>query len=277
MLPNLPGGNARIEALGVSTSTTTATSPVPSTGVPGVWELLGTTSFAWDGFMLVLSSDPSNDDALIVDIGIGPSGSQIEIVSKLKNNQDSTGGISASTPFIPVGIPAGVDVWVRMESEGDAAVGLAAAYGFQGSIFPSYSRMVQVGYPEATDIAAKGTILSAPSSANTKGPYTQIVASTSESFRALAISLGGGTSFDKTHVALDLAIGPSGSEVVIVSNLFFWMNFGSLGGRVEMWPFTTPILPISIPAGTRIAARHQLGSINGGTDDEIDIIVHGFT
>jgi hypothetical protein len=99
--------------------------------------------------------------------------------------------------------------------------------------------------------ASKGTAVTASATANTKGAWVEIVASTSmESQWAVLSILNDGT--PGKYNLVDIAIGASGQEQVIVPNLFVpGVQTSQLTacGKVA--------IPLNIPAGVRIAARAQ--------------------
>ncbi|KKK94143.1 hypothetical protein LCGC14_2685790 [marine sediment metagenome] len=100
-----------------------------------------------------------------------------------------------------------------------------------------------------------GTGITSNASANTKGLYTQLIASTA--FQATAIMVQHGASATGASFLIDISIGAADSEQVIISNLF------RLAKNDYM---LAPIFPISTPAGSRIAARCQ-DDIGSGTLD----------
>ena len=67
-----------------------------------------------------------------------------------------------------------------------------------------------------------GSTIDAGGTANTKGSYTQMVASTSRDYCALAWCMDSlnVTPANTANFLVDVAIGGAGSEQVIVSNLF---------------------------------------------------------
>ena len=91
------------------------------------------------------------------------------------------------------------------------------------------------------------TTITTGSSANTKGSWTQLVSSTNydASWALLFVDLRNPST---SNVTYDFAVGPSGSESIFLNNLYCnWVDS------------TIPhlLLPISIPAGSRIAVRAQ--------------------
>jgi hypothetical protein len=89
--------------------------------------------------------------------------------------------------------------------------------------------------------------------ANAKGAWAQVVAATAFQYEALQVDLmehngsGGGECF-----LVDIAVGASGSEVVIAPNILFDAN-RSGQGRLSIHLS----LPLSVRAGSRIAVRCQ--------------------
>lgn len=83
---------------------------------------------------------------------------------------------------------------------------------------------------------------------NTKGSYTQITASTAFACDGLIVQLANDAA-DQADFLVDIAIGAAASEVVVAANL--------ICGSTAETPTSSYYLPIAIPAGTRIAARHQ--------------------
>jgi hypothetical protein len=101
--------------------------------------------------------------------------------------------------------------------------------------------------------------LTSGSTAGTKGAYTQLIASTAADAyclwiwaRGVAVSAGDG------RCLIDVAVGPSGSESVILPDL----NFGAAPASNTAHERVMAI-PIYIPKGTRIAARCQRDTASG--------------
>ncbi len=101
----------------------------------------------------------------------------------------------------------------------------------------------------ATGGTGTGTVLTAGATANVKGSYTQMIAATSGDTSFVSIYLAGSDTSNSTGCGIDIAIGPAGSEKVIVSNLMCSGSYGTTS--------TSIALPLSIPAGSRVSARMQ--------------------
>lgn len=92
--------------------------------------------------------------------------------------------------------------------------------------------------------------------ANGKGPWQTAVASAPFAVRHLTLSLQ--QDFAGVPSLLDIAVGPAGSEVVLIENLVTVGN-----GYGDAFPGTWQ-LPVAIPAGARISARAQTPSGSQG-------------
>lgn len=109
--------------------------------------------------------------------------------------------------------------------------------------YPSgYGRIIPISIPY---------INLANGAANTKGAYTQLTASLGADIDALLIT---GSVVDVYNL-VDVAVGASGSEVVVVPNFFLNRE----GDLVQ----TPMVLPCKIPQGTRVAARYQSNAGGG--------------
>lgn len=97
--------------------------------------------------------------------------------------------------------------------------------------------------------SSRGTQLTGSVSANTKGSFTQLIASTANDAVALIINLDG-SPLSGSQASVDLAIGGAGSEVVVAGDMRIDFDGADLGNG--SW-----IIPCGIPAGTRLSARMQ--------------------
>jgi hypothetical protein len=194
-----------------------------------------------------------------VDIAVGASGSEKVIISNLMV-EGSTNGSTGTDYLLPVNVPAGTRISARAQNGSAVADGPAVNLTLfdGGFLSEGFAGVDDIGSVTATTF---GSLLTASATVNTKGAYTQLVASTAVDydgfwFRPSAPSSG--TAAQQN--LLDIAIGGSGSEIVIVPNIqincvtkpAFPMFFGPL------W--------IPIPAGTRLSARIQsaTGSATAG-------------
>ena len=103
----------------------------------------------------------------------------------------------------------------------------------------------------AVTASSTGTSLTASGTANTKGSYVELVASTAFNAHGIFVQLNNAAETFRDYL-IDVAVGAAGSEVVIAENLF-----SGSGDGVPSADGCGYLLPVSIPAGTRLAARCQ--------------------
>src|SRR5271169_3535034 len=192
------------------------------------------------------------------DLAVGASGSEVPILSNLLLENDyDVAATGANSPHIllPLPVPAGTRLSMRCQVS--ASYNAAGTYvfvnsldlfetGFAGNQFGAIDT---IGFQSGSTI---GTSVTASATANVKGSYAQLIASTSVDYIGYFLaydyqSTTGGNELFRT----DIAVGVSGSETVIHPNHYMTMSAGA-----TQW--MSPITPIyfnPIPAGSRIAAR----------------------
>lgn len=129
--------------------------------------------------------------------------------------------------------------------------------------------------------SSRGTIVTSSATANTKGSFTQLIASTSVDAAAILVQFNTGFTTSSTSSGVDIAIGGAGSEQVIVNNLYVE------GGRTNGVAAPGYVVPVAIPAGSRVSARSQSSSTSiqcgvqvtllpGGVDGAAGVDAYGF-
>lgn len=95
-----------------------------------------------------------------------------------------------------------------------------------------------------------GTAVTCSATANTKGSFAQLTASTTND-ACFAIVSGAYTGTAVNYFMIDIAVGAAASEKIILPNLVlaFWPGGNANGNTVSF--------PIQIPAGTRLSVRCQ--------------------
>jgi hypothetical protein len=114
-----------------------------------------------------------------------------------------------------------------------------------------------------------GDVLGSPSSANTKYSWVELIASTSFPASGLIVTIG---YRNVANFLIDVGIGAAGSEITIINDLLASIMTGTGLAKASSMFF-----PISIPAGTRIAARCQSSSTsNKNCGVAVQIVGGGF-
>lgn len=108
-----------------------------------------------------------------------------------------------------------------------------------------------LSYPNLVDSSALVNV-AASSTIHTKGAWIELVASTSAAANWLQIVTNNNSVGTDTSSLIDIGLGAAGSETVLISNATAGYT---TTGAVNL--LSSLLLPISIPAGSRIAARSQ--------------------
>jgi hypothetical protein len=250
------------EDIGTQLSTTFGTPTTNGHGVMGSWTQLVAATAA-DAVAFDLSLIPPNNASTICawDIGIGPAGSE-QVIAGGFVSTSNTGGSNASFYQMPIAIPAGTRIAVRSDgnsSTDQAWCNLRLYEGDMGT--PSCAGADAIGFNAST---VSGVTVTGGAGAGVKGAYTQIAASTTRDYVGFVLNAMNASAADK--YAIDIAIGPSGSEQVIISNLILHVTSASSMNRIA-GPFFVPI-----PEGSRIAVR--IADMSAGSET-IDCILHG--
>jgi hypothetical protein len=234
----------------------TGTSAAPSATVntKGSWVSMGTLTQGCSSFLLRIAyvNAGQADYGCSVDVGIGASGSQQVLVSNI-NLTLQPAGLGQATVWqhaFPVSIGQGTQVWVR------SAVNVAS---FTGSIlcwftpydsaFVSFGECTGVETLGATATAGRGTAVTAgTTNSGTKGSYAQLGTATKDYVGFLLNQDMANNATNESGNLLDIAIGPSGSQTVILSDLEIYQ------GGVEA-PSDFEFIAIPIPAGSAVWGR----------------------
>lgn len=210
----------------------------------------------------------------LFDIGIGASGSEQVVVPNLFFGR---AGNSVVRVELPLSLPRSTRISARHQcSEATAKQGDMVLQGFAGgakTMAPAAGRWEVYG---ADTTNTRGVALDPGATANTKGAWTQITASTNCPHSELFIVFGYYPALPNGVIAdsgflMDVAVGASGSETVILSNHPVWLQ--SYGGFVNNTHFR---IPVDLPSGTRIAARCQ-SATNNATYRTADVVVYGLS
>jgi len=243
--------------VGANTSNAFATElTAGSANTKSAWtQLIGSTSYdcCWVQPIVTYYGEVS---AIAVDFGIGPSGSETPIISNFLVYNAGATLLSYGTAAFPLSIPAGTRISVRCQDSIGSDNGIWAAIELFDGAFTQIDGMAGVdaiGYNSST---SRGTLVTAGSSTSSKGSYTQMASSTTRDYAGIMLAMDCvGLSTPGISMLCDIAIGPSGSEQAIISNLNLWAS--ESGAWTGAFPNVTPFIPIAIPAGTRIAIRTQ--------------------
>lgn len=272
--------------LGALPSGTTVTSGATA-HTKGPWtQIAAATSF--DAAAILLQIDLQYQDTLyLIDIGIGGSGSEQVIIPNLMMSQSAP---VFNALVIPINIPAGSRIAARSQDNfGSSTSYVAVTLLAGGWANPTPLNTVTAYGPNTA--TSNGVIADAGATANTKGVWAQITASTTSAIKALMLSgsrAAPGTAITNTYDQLvDIGVGGAGSEQIILPNLRFNASVmtggvvtpytagsATLTGLGTLFPRWIPPIPCDIPAGVRLAVRQQSTTTNA-TDRTSAYAIYG--
>jgi hypothetical protein len=239
----------------------------------GAWvELTSSTANDTSWVMIQCDANDSVSTSFAYDIGIGASGSEVVVVQNLVSNNDIG---NETTVMFPLSIRKGLRIAARSSCEFASQSGAIKLTCFENSALSSGcgSSIDTYGFNAATNL---GITVDPGGTANTKGAYAQVTASATNDLAGFFVcfdsqNITSGTA-NNVRLLIDLSLGASGSEKVVVPNISVFKLVN--GGGDYHLPETTPYFPVPVKAGTRIAARAQSGATIS-PDRTIGITLYG--
>lgn len=264
---------SRLQSPDFSTSTVITVSTAATAGTKGAWtQVLASTSFDCDAIMVGIGWI-STGRICLFDIGVGASGSESAIITDLPAESGSALTTNFYIYYLPANIAQGSRISARANISGTGTRNTAVwVQPLKHNFIAPFElqRTVSIGTastPAMTNIDPGAT-------ANTKGAYTQLVASLASDIRAIQIVTGKtSTPATSTDWKVDFAIGASGSEQIIVPD--YYVSQPTTTSFIPQ-PVVSPIIPMSIPAGTRVAARCASANITAG-GRTLDVALMGYS
>ena len=252
----MPGGYPAFQEIfngnsnGVVTATSLGTGVVSGiANTKGAYsQLVASTASDTSWMTVCIYSGGTSAFTTAIDIAVGAAGSEKVIAANLI---DPTISVGASIVYsFPMQIPAGTRIAAR--SQGDTATQTTDVHiVLHDGSFTQMEGIAGVDSIGFLTASSKGTTIDPGGTANTKGAYSQLSASTAVDYMGLMIAIDplGASPATAGTVLLDIAIGAAASEKIIIPDLFFFHGLTVITPRV-FGPFFVPI-----SAGTRIAAR----------------------
>lgn len=255
----------RLTSVGVNAAASTGTTigAAGAANTKTAWvQLTASTPHHADEFIAHLRCD--NRDGLF-DIAIGPAGSEQVIAANLYAGGKV--GRDVYSYRIPLPIPQGTRVAVRAQTHNTAIATQAHLTLIQGGYrnVPAAGRINTYG---AATADSGGVSVDPGATINTKGAWSEIVASAVRDHHALLVAFGCQINAGRGTATylFDIGIGAAGSEVVAIPDLPVHQGAGP-----AMFPRSPEPIAVGIPAGSRIAARCQ-ASVASVT---VDVLAYG--
>ncbi|WP_433329975.1 hypothetical protein [Spirillospora sp. CA-294931] len=275
-MPDWPlsgGSGTETGGITVAASTGAAVAAAATTNTKGAWvELIAATARDAVGLLVNAGRGHTATADFLVDLAVGAAGAEQVLVPNLTAG-NGTNLLGPGAVFIPIAVPAGTRISARCQSTVASAISRLQVIAVYGTWSSSVPHGVCTAYGANT--ADSGGVTVDPGAvANTKGAWSQIVASTSRPCRAVIIGIGNQANSARsvnTDWLLDIALGGAGAETSIISDLHIECS--------TVDDIATPqwvgSLPIDIPAGTRLAARSQASAVTDANDRLFDVIIYG--
>lgn len=226
----------------------------------GGWSPLINSTSANASFIVIDAGGVSSsgaDTATLLDIGTGAATAETPLIEEVAIGSATRQPTAAPFAFgVPIKIPSGTRLSARIQSivTGGKTASIRIFTFDLGDYAAAPTSVDVIGTSTAT---SAGTAMSGAS-----GTWVQIIASTSRAYRAIVLvpsasdaSLGNGI------VEFTLGTGVLGSETPIGTVFGHFSDIETAG----MGPLPT-LIPATVPAGTRLSVKHDLGAAPGDYD-----------
>lgn len=260
-----PSGHTRYEVLTGGTATASG-----STNTKGSYtELHASTAFDACGLWISFSCQDSTRALWLYDIAIGAAASEQIIIPNAVVGSAETTSLSIYSPLVyfPVFIPAGTRISARVQANAASKTltfgGVVCAAPFMG--VAGLGRVTTYGADTAT---SGGTAVTLPSSGN--GSYAQLTSSTTNDIKAAIIEVAYYGASASYAGSLEFSVGAGGSEQVVFK---YSILFRSTGHSFGVGPLSSGLIPMNIPAGSRLACRFVF--VGGSVPSGVSVLVHG--
>lgn len=265
-------GTPQYEATALSSSGGTVITADAAANTKGAYsQLIAATTMEWLGFLLVVDPAQTGAAYVAVDIAIGAAASEIDILKNFHCSwKNATNQEGAYSIFIPLRVPVGSRVAARIQSDvGGRTVRVSClGYGASARVTPVFEVCETYGFTAGT---TRGVSSDPGGSANTKGSYVEITASTNERTKAIIITTGLPATSSAARRALDFAIGAAASEIILIPNI----RYVSLNQGDNYVPSFHGPFPVNIAAATRLAARTS-SSTTSASERPTDVVAYCF-
>lgn len=230
---------------------TTAVTTGGSANTKGSWtQLIASTSGDITGIIISWMDNENNYG--LYDIGVGAAAAETAVIQNAWFCGRS-GRYEGDSAYHSVNIASGSRISIRTQGGGASQTTDFSGYGFDSS-----GLVFGGGTAEtwgAVTASSRGTSIDPGTTANTKGSYVELVASTSNTVDWVTVYIGHDASYSHNYAsyAIDIATGAASSEVVIIPDIWAYTD----ATEDVLYPMAIGPFAVNIPSGTRISARCQ--------------------
>lgn len=256
----------------ISSLVTVSTSS--SANTKGAWQQLFSAAANGSDTGLLLLMAPlttfTGDNACLVDIGTGASGSESVLISNIAFAGQQANA-SCQVLQIPIFIPSGTRIAYRAQTAASGAqtVYMVAALAKTAGMHLLPKSVDSLGVTASTSHATALT-----GTANVT--YTQIVASTSQPYQSLVLNISSASKAGiNANFRATLAVGPSGSEVDLSTVDARQSSGGTLDWSNSYLSFLGLPSGGYIPAGSRISVKHNIAANPGYLEASVIGVPYG--
>lgn len=222
--------------------------------------------------LLVVGHRASGNSRYLCDIALGGEGSEINMVENLIFYGTSQ-AICLNSYFIPMNIPAGSRISTRSQSSIGGVANLHVCCDLLMKDGSDGLSKIETWGANTGDTG--GARVTPSGTANTKGAWAELIASTARdvtmvSFGMVQVVAG----LSDTENLMEFGIGAEASETVLIPNI---PSIAENATDILAGPGGYSLLPVDIPAGSRISARTQ--AANGGipAGSNYDVVMYGYS
>lgn len=206
----------------------------------------------------VPTSQSSTNTCTLLDVAVGGSGSETVVIADVP-----IGYNQVNSWVFPITIPAGTRIAFRTQSAvASKSLTMWATLGSQANGIRPASYTYTYTAVSAT---STGVIINDSGSVNVKSGWVELVAATTERLGALVVCAqgGGDANMGLGNALIDIGIGGSGSETVLIPDLYYVTTSSE---QLISADNTRPH-PVDIPVGSRLSARVAFSSAANGAAD----------
>jgi hypothetical protein len=265
------GGGRFESAVNAAASQGITVTPSATPHTKGSWtELVAATTFPYTWVMISAGWLNAAAGTASLDIGIGTStAEQVLIADLCYESIGAAGSILGSSWLLPLAVPVGSRLAARQQASAASNDGRISLVGIAPTLAgpTPLGRVETVGFDAAN---TRGQNVDPGGSAHTDSGWVELTASTGFAYRWLCLDVQHvGALSASTSWLIDLAVGGSGSEQILVPDLHT-----VAGTSADATGPNPRCFPCHVAAGQRLSVRARCAT-NVDTNRDIYVLAHG--
>ena len=235
-------------------------------------EMDASTAFTVAWFLVQLGHQAGSvTDDFLIDIATGAAAAEVVIVDNLLCSILSTSETSCTPLLLPRAVASGTRLSVRCQQSSTSTANVLGVHLLIAEHASIAGAASAVTYGAATGDSG-GTSIDPGGSANTKGAYVEMSASSSADLNWFVIMTGTQENNARQNASflMDLATGAAASEVINVPDLYF--GTGITADLFNAGAWSLGVAPVS--SGTRLSARAS-SETTDAADRLFDLVLVG--